>query len=110
MQLLKSGDGIPARVTGIRFSGVYYEYTVTSSDREYRVIELNDGSGASFKAGDPCFVSVKPEVLSSAAPKAVSSGISHDDAHLAAVSSRAGQSAGKAAGSAQSTGQKEGRL
>ena len=110
MQLLKSGDGIPARVTGIRFSGVYYEYTVTSSAREYKVIELNDGSGASFKAGDPCFVSVKPEVLSSAAPKAVSSGISHDDAHLVAISSRAGQSADKATEAAQGTGQKEGRL
>ena len=48
-----------------------------------------------------------PEVLSSVAPKAVSSGISHDDAHLAAISSRAGQSADKAAEAAQGTGQEE---
>ena len=97
MRLLRSGDGIPARVTGIRFSGVYYEYTALASGKEYRVIELNDGSGASFKAGDPCFVSVKPEALSSAAP-------------LTAASSRAGQSVGKGAGAAQDTGRKEGRL
>ena len=37
-------NGIPVKVTSVRFAGVYYEYTVQSSDAEYRVIEINRGN------------------------------------------------------------------
>ena len=62
MILRKGGEGIPVRVTDIRFSGMYYEYTVASSDHEYRVVELNDGSAYGFwKTGDEGVLSVMPE-------------------------------------------------
>ncbi len=62
MRLSHGGPGIPVQVTNVRFSGMYYEYTVTASDTQYRVVELNDGSAAgSWKTGDAAFLSAMPE-------------------------------------------------
>ena len=38
--------GIPVTVTGVRFGGMYYEYTVKSEAEEYRVLEINHGKFA----------------------------------------------------------------
>lgn len=42
---LDDANGIPVTVTHVRFGGVYYEYTVKSETEEYRVIEINHGTG-----------------------------------------------------------------
>ena len=39
-------DGLPVRVLNIRFGGLYYEYTLESEGKEYRVVEMNLGDGA----------------------------------------------------------------
>lgn len=40
-----SKEGIPVRIVNIRFGGMYYEYTVRSETEEFRVVEMNYGSG-----------------------------------------------------------------
>ncbi len=37
-------SGLPVTVTGVRFGGMYYEYTVKTESEEYRVLEVNHGS------------------------------------------------------------------
>ena len=38
--------GLPVRVLNVRFGGLYYEYTLESEGKEYRVVEINLGDGA----------------------------------------------------------------
>lgn len=52
-------NGIPARVEEVKFSGMYYEYTVTTTDNTYRVIEINRGDISKiWHVNDSCFVKV----------------------------------------------------
>ncbi len=62
MQLSRYGKGIRVRITGVRFGGMYYEYSVESEDREYRVVELNGGAlSEALRVGDEGFLSIRPD-------------------------------------------------
>ncbi|MDY5845913.1 MAG: ABC transporter ATP-binding protein [Bariatricus sp.] len=54
-----SQNGIPARIEEIKFSGMYYEYTVSAENTLYRVIEINLGDvSEKWQVNDDCFLSV----------------------------------------------------
>ncbi len=52
-------DGIPVKVTNIRFGGMYYEYTVQSQKDEFRVVEMNHGSvSEEWKVNDTGYITI----------------------------------------------------
>lgn len=51
--------GLPVRVLNVRFGGLYYEYTLESEGKEYRVVEINLGDGAGkWKVNDTGYITV----------------------------------------------------
>ncbi len=60
IKLSRNADGgMLVHIKSVRFGGVYYEYTVTNGENDFRVIEVNYGdSTENWKTGDKAYMSV----------------------------------------------------